>query len=123
MWFEAIFARVSHGLRAHSRQIPKRIDISAQAGLTLRRQAAVIRALPRPRPLRGAATLASSGQVAQLVEQGTENPRVGGSIPSLATIYFNDLRCVLALCPSEGVVISKTTQIPMKIDPTLHVVC
>ena len=26
------------------------------------------------------------GQVAQLVEQGTENPRVGGSIPSLATI-------------------------------------
>ena len=27
----------------------------------------------------------SSGQVAQLVEQGIENPRVGGSIPSLAT--------------------------------------
>ncbi len=26
------------------------------------------------------------GQVAQLVEQGTENPRVGGSTPSLATI-------------------------------------
>jgi hypothetical protein len=26
-----------------------------------------------------------SGQVAQLVEQGIENPRVGGSIPSLAT--------------------------------------
>ncbi len=26
------------------------------------------------------------GQVAQSVEQGTENPRVGGSIPSLATI-------------------------------------
>ncbi len=26
------------------------------------------------------------GQVAQLVEQGTENPRVGGSIPSLATL-------------------------------------
>jgi hypothetical protein len=25
-----------------------------------------------------------SGQVAQLVEQRTENPRVGGSIPSLA---------------------------------------
>ena len=25
------------------------------------------------------------GQVAQLVEQGTENPRVGGSSPSLAT--------------------------------------
>jgi hypothetical protein len=27
------------------------------------------------------------GQVAQLVEQRTENPRVGGSIPSLATIH------------------------------------
>ena len=26
------------------------------------------------------------GQIAQLVEQGIENPRVGGSIPSLATI-------------------------------------
>ena len=26
------------------------------------------------------------GQIAQLVEQGTENPRVGGSIPSLTTI-------------------------------------
>ena len=26
-----------------------------------------------------------SGQVAQLVEQWTENPRVGGSIPSLTT--------------------------------------
>jgi hypothetical protein len=28
------------------------------------------------------------GQVAQLVEQRIENPRVGGSIPSLATISF-----------------------------------
>ena len=27
------------------------------------------------------------GQVAQSVEQGIENPRVGGSIPSLATIF------------------------------------
>ena len=32
------------------------------------------------------------GQVAQLVEQRTENPRVGGSIPPLATILFKDLR-------------------------------
>ena len=31
------------------------------------------------------------GQVAQLVEQRTENPRVGGSIPSLATKHHNDL--------------------------------
>ena len=29
---------------------------------------------------------AAHGQVAQLVEQGTENPRVGGSSPSLATM-------------------------------------
>ncbi len=28
---------------------------------------------------------ATRGQVAQSVEQGIENPRVGGSIPSLAT--------------------------------------
>ena len=28
----------------------------------------------------------SFGQVAQLVEQRTENPRVGGSIPSLAIL-------------------------------------
>jgi hypothetical protein len=28
-----------------------------------------------------------NGQVAQLVEQRTENPRVGGSIPPLATKY------------------------------------
>ncbi len=28
------------------------------------------------------------GSVAQLVEQRTENPRVGGSIPSRATICF-----------------------------------
>lgn len=31
---------------------------------------------------------APNAQVAQLVEQGTENPRVGGSIPSLGTILF-----------------------------------
>ncbi len=30
------------------------------------------------------------GQVAQLVEQRTENPRVGGSIPSLATISWHN---------------------------------
>ena len=30
-------------------------------------------------------------QVAQLVEQWTENPRVGGSSPPLGTIFFNDL--------------------------------
>ena len=30
-------------------------------------------------------------QVAQLVEQGTENPCVGGSIPPLGTTHFNYL--------------------------------
>jgi hypothetical protein len=30
------------------------------------------------------------GRVAQLVEQGIENPRVGGSIPSPATIEFHE---------------------------------
>jgi hypothetical protein len=34
----------------------------------------------------------SEGQVAQSVEQWTENPRVGGSIPPLATILFKYLR-------------------------------
>ena len=36
----------------------------------------------RPRPLPQ-----QDGQVAQLVEQRTENPRVGGSIPPLATTF------------------------------------
>ena len=35
-----------------------------------------------------AAVLQSFGQVAQLVEQRTENPRVGGSNPSLATTFL-----------------------------------
>ncbi len=35
-----------------------------------------------------ASHIASLGQVAQSVEQGTENPRVGGSIPSLATRWM-----------------------------------
>ena len=30
----------------------------------------------------------SNAQVAQLVEQRTENPRVGGSIPPLGTTFF-----------------------------------
>jgi hypothetical protein len=32
------------------------------------------------------------GQVAQLVEQRTENPRVGGSTPSLATNIYNGFK-------------------------------
>jgi hypothetical protein len=33
-------------------------------------------------------TLVQNGQIAQSVEQRIENPRVGGSIPPLATIFF-----------------------------------
>ena len=36
-------------------------------------------------------------QVAQSVEQGTENPRVGGSIPPLGTIHFLFLFKILLL--------------------------
>ena len=35
------------------------------------------------------------GQVAQSVEQGTENPRVGGSIPSLTTETEKSTLCGL----------------------------
>ena len=37
------------------------------------------------------------GQVAQSVEQGIENPRVGGSIPSLATNLIKGLREIAGL--------------------------
>jgi hypothetical protein len=38
------------------------------------------------------------GQVAQLVEQRTENPRVGGSIPSLATMFYIPSRLLGGFC-------------------------
>jgi hypothetical protein len=37
------------------------------------------------------------GQIAQSVEQRTENPRVGGSIPPLATSKIKDLQHFLLL--------------------------
>ena len=40
---------------------------------------------------------AKNAQVAQLVEQRTENPRVGGSIPPLGTIFFNGLANTVGL--------------------------
>ena len=40
---------------------------------------------------------ATNGQVAQSVEQWTENPRVGGSIPPLATKLNNHLPQLLTL--------------------------
>ena len=39
--------------------------------------------LANPQPV----GITSNGQIAQLVEQRTENPCVGGSIPPLATTY------------------------------------
>src|ERR1700674_203063 len=39
----------------------------------------------------GAVIARPIGWVAQLVEQRTENPRVGGSIPSPATLFFSSL--------------------------------
>ncbi len=39
-----------------------------------------------------AQSLHAIGQVAQLVERGPEKAGVGGSIPSLATINFNNLQ-------------------------------
>jgi len=50
-----------------------------------------VRVLDRRCDLEGARPSLSAtrfGQVAQSVEQGTENPRVGGSIPSLATLVL-----------------------------------
>ena len=41
------------------------------------------------------------GQVAQSVEQGIENPRVGGSIPSLATIARLLLFTLLGACSAD----------------------
>ena len=38
---------------------------------------------------------ADHGQIAQLVEQRTENPRVGGSTPSLATNKISTLRRII----------------------------
>ena len=43
------------------------------------------------------------GQVAQSVEQGTENPRVGGSIPPLGTILINSLPSKIAHSNSGNV--------------------
>ena len=42
----------------------------------------------------------ANGRVAQLVEQGTENPRVGGSTPSLATFFIWVLP-LLAACERQ----------------------
>ena len=53
-----------------------------------------------------------NGQIAQSVEQGIENPRVGGSIPSLATFLF--LGFIAAGCdpdPCDQLCRSTTSQL------------
>ena len=52
----------------------------------------------------GSAAILTLGQVAQSVEQWTENPRVGGSIPPLATIHNQSLTQKFAapLAPELG---------------------
>src|SRR2546421_9028747 len=45
----------------------------------------------------------ANGQVAQLVERGPEKAGVGGSIPSLATIFFNNLQVAIKTENSSNV--------------------
>ena len=52
-------------------------------------------------------SLSKQGQVAQLVEQRTENPCVGGSIPSLATIMTKQLQLTVHVFASVPAAVSK----------------
>ena len=67
-----------------------RLTLGGPGGLIPRLSVALPRAATRQHFVRLAlpqqVKSASSAQVAQLVEQRTENPRVGGSIPPLGTI-------------------------------------
>jgi hypothetical protein len=80
-----MFARRAPGTpgggSGHQRELYEACRIN---GLALRLLDAPARGRSNTRP----STL--GGQVAQLVEQRTENPRVGGSIPPLATIKSNN---------------------------------
>jgi hypothetical protein len=57
-------------------------------------------------------------QVAQLVEQRTENPRVGGSIPPLGTIFSQYYQQVPAL--KSCVLQQQTVAIAVQRYPQLH---
>jgi hypothetical protein len=76
----------------HSPRRQARLDAPPQSGCNAR--PSIARSGFSASPIRG--------RVAQLVEQGIENPRVGGSIPSSATISFNDLRRAYRR-PADGV--------------------
>ncbi len=49
-------------------------------------------------PFRCGPRIATDAQVAQLVEQRIENPRVAGSIPALGTIHFNSSKPCCRRC-------------------------
>jgi hypothetical protein len=56
-----------------------------------------------------------NGQVAQLVERGPEKAGVGGSIPSLATINFNNQRLPKKGSSEVSIQISKHRALPSKL--------
>ncbi len=59
-------------------------------------------AIPVPSPQFPRPRFLARGSVAQLVEQGIENPCVGGSIPSRATFTVNELERFLLLESFRG---------------------
>ena len=82
--------------------------LAAAPEVAARRHSAADPACPptRSHPYHSAAL--HPGRVAQLVEQGIENPRVGGSIPSPATMYFKTLQNphklrVFCLCQKRSI--------------------
>ena len=100
MLFGYCALRCSTTARLTPRWTGLRIDFNPMLGLNTR---------PSVRP-RFQALRSCPGQVAQLVEQGTENPRVGGSIPPLATTvrcatrhaYYSRLQGFVGVCVSEA---------------------
>jgi hypothetical protein len=77
--------RIARTCRRRNAELERRYVPRSQPGLTPHSPPALIRALPAVTVL--VARSKTSGRVAQLVEQGIENPRVGGSIPSPATTF------------------------------------
>jgi hypothetical protein len=61
------------------------------------------------------------GQVAQLVEQRTENPCVGGSIPSLATTPHAALSVFVNLAVSTGGTVGLRSSITLAQETTPRV--
>ena len=76
----AVLAEINVAQRLRTIQRPLSLTEGAHVGL-------IPRSLGLPGEPVGGPLGPTDGQVAQLVEQRTENPRVGGSIPPLATIF------------------------------------